>query len=84
MIFDTNSTYLQMAFPPTPPFAITFLLSFQNLTKVPVIGFIFPQNTCGPLWKTNISIWGKIKNTLGKQKQDGSQVVLCYSLNVCV
>ena len=76
MIFDTNSTSLHRAVPHPPPFATTFLLSFQNRTKVPVIDFIFPQHICGPLWKTNISIWGKIKNTSDKQKQDGLQAVL--------
>lgn len=54
MICDTNSTPLQMAFFPLP-FATTFLLSFQNLTKVPVIDFPTPT----PPPSTYVSLLGK-------------------------
>lgn len=72
MIFDTNSTPLKMAFF-LFLFATTFLLSFQNLTQVPVIDS-FPWQISKTPWKTVFLFDGEkkfflIKNTSATQKQ---------------
>lgn len=81
MIFDTNSSSLQMA----SFFSLchNIFAVFQTLRKVPVIDF-FSQQRCRPPWKTNISIWGKIKNASGRQNQYCLQVVLLLLLRMCV
>lgn len=73
MIFDTNSASSQMA-SFFLLFATMFLLSFQNLPKVPVIESSLSKWVARARWNTYISIYvcvcwggGGIKNVSGRQ-----------------
>lgn len=64
MIFDTNSTSLQMAFPPPHLPQLFRIVSKFQWDRL----YFSPAYMWALFWKTNISIWEKINNTSDKQK----------------